>query len=453
MSRFSVCFMLKNALFPAKLLHNSKNSSTFAPKNEFSMEYHYHFRRLLTFLLLTVPFVLTCAQQTNSKFSMTTQFFLEEQREQAEQPANAPDRVTNRSHDDLTAPETPSLIVSPVTIDGVAYISCFIHLNDPSDLDAVRALGVKVQQTFPGQDFVTALAPVAQLEALAEIDNVTLIRVARRMRPMTDVSRNLTHVDDLLNVSPAAKARGFNTKYDGSGVLLGILDIGIDYHHIAFMDTAGNSRVKLAIAYDEETSQLYIYNEEVMKSYYPTTDNSYEDHGTHTASTAGGSSVIVRGDSLVVTNAHDSATYGGMAPGADLLLAGINYLSDTYIMLALQRMVDYADTVGGGGKPLVISNSWGGNAGAHDGVWSCSSFISQHFSDDNPNHIILFAAANNAGSTSKGESGGFFVKKEAVNKDNTLGTILRSTQYGNTTNGYSYTGTVFSAWSPAHLAC
>ena len=55
------------------------------------------------------------------------------------------------------------MIASPDTIGGVAYISCFIQLSNPSDLSAVRALGVRVQETFDGLDFITASVPVHQV--------------------------------------------------------------------------------------------------------------------------------------------------------------------------------------------------------------------------------------------------------------------------------------------------
>lgn len=71
------------------------------------------------------------------------------------------------------------MIASPDTIGGVAYISCFIQLSNPSDLSAVRALGVRVQETFDGLDFITASMPVHQLNALADVENVTKIKVAQ----------------------------------------------------------------------------------------------------------------------------------------------------------------------------------------------------------------------------------------------------------------------------------
>ena len=273
------------------------------------------------------------------------------------------------------------LIASPDTVGGVAYISCFIHLKNPADLSEVRSLGVEVEETFNGLDFVTARVPVNQLEPLAGVDNVTRIKVAQCMRPMTDAARKKTNVDDLLTQSPDAIAKGIPSKYDGSGVVLGIIDTGIDFQHIAFKDKDGNSRIKRAYVYNGSSATEYTESTISNATY----DDNSEDHGTHTASTAGGSSVIVNGSTVTVTDDHANATYGGMAPGADLYLAGINGLSDTYLTNALNRMVTYAD---GQKKPLVVSNSWGSGWGPRDGTGDTSATAIQTTSSSLP-HLTM----------------------------------------------------------------
>ena len=110
-------------------------------------------------------------------------------------------------------------------------------------------------------------------------------------------------------------------------MVLGVIDTGIDFQHIAFKDKNGNSRIKWAYVYDGKSEKEYY----TITNFSPTTDAKDQDHGTHTATTAGGSSVIVNGSTVTVTDNHSSATYGGMAPGADLYLAGVSSLKDTYL--------------------------------------------------------------------------------------------------------------------------
>ena len=404
-------------------------------------------RSVSAFVLIMASTMMLFAQKSNEKFSMTTQMFLNELNEQAKQPAKS---VLNTPN--LNLVKSPNvlkhhrLIASPDTIGGVAYISCFIHLKDTKDLSKVRSLGVEIEETFDGLDFVTARVPVKELEALADIDNVTRIKVAQLMRPMTDVARQKTNVDDILALSSDAIAAGVNTKFDGTGVVLGIIDTGIDFQHIAFKDKDGNSRIKGAYVYDGSSAQEYT----TITSTEPTTDDEGMDHGTHTASTAGGSSVNVNDTIVTVTDNHAATTYGGIAPGADLYLAGVKDLNNTYLVNALNKIVAYADEQG---KPLVVSNSWGSTWGPHDGTGEWADLVSQHFGDNHPNRVILFAAANDAGRSIDNEGGGLFVRKSDATSSSPLGTILRSPTYTNADAGLFYYGVIASAWSSSKLNC
>lgn len=397
-------------------------------------------RVFVTSVMLTAPATMSWAQKVNEKFSLTTQIFLNKQADQSK----GGQRDNSKGKTDRQQSE--SFIASPCMIDGVEYISCFIHLKDASDLTAVLKLGVRIESTFDGLDFVTASVPVKQLEALADIDNVTLVKVAQQMRPTTDKARQLTHVDALLtNTAP-----GVTTQFDGTGVVLGIIDMGIDYNHIAFKDMNGKSRIKGIYCYTGEGNPI-VWNDAMENVTRPevTTDTPGQDHGTHTSSTAGGSSVIIGGSgtemTVTVTDDHANATYGGMAPGADLYLAGIYYLNDVHLINALQSMVTYADKVG---KPLVVNNSWGSSAGPRDCKDELSVLVHQYFGDEHPNRIILFATGNNAGDGAW-EHGGNYVYKNKANSSNPLRTIIRY----NGTGGNSYRSYIATAWSEKPLNC
>ena len=110
----------------------------------------------------------------------------------------------------------------------------------------------------------------------------------------------------------------------------------------------------------------------------------------------------VNGSTVTVTDDHANASYGGMAPGADLYLAGINNLSDTYMSNAIKKICDYAD---GQNKPVVVSNSWGSQWGPHDGTGEWADLINEYFSDSKPNHICQFASSNDGGKSKDNEGG------------------------------------------------
>ena len=409
---------------------------------------NFYFRVIILLFIFTSSTMVLWAQEMSEKFAWTTQMFLKEQAEKVEKPRKRSRRVLGVELTEKMAKQKPqSLIASPDTIGGEAYISCFVHLKDMTDLNQLQSLGIEVEEIFDGLDFVTALVPVKQLESLAAIDNVTRIKVAQIMSPTTDVARQKTNVDELLTTSNDAISVGITDKYDGTGVVLGVIDTGIDFQHIAFKDKNGDSRIKRAYVYDGKSAQEYY----TITNFSPTTDDKTQDHGTHTASTAGGSSVNVNGSTVTVTDDHSSATFGGMAPGADLYLAGVSSMKSTYLMNALKKMVEYADAQD---KPLVVSNSWGSQMGPHDGTGEWADYVGQQFGDSHPNHVILFSASNDAESRSKeDEGGGYFVKKNSASSSNPLGTILRSNIQDNINSGVYYLSCISSAWCSKQMKC
>ena len=397
--------------------------------------------------------VFAQSDDVSKKLSVTTQLFLDELKGEISFERNTQnekklglkpvdmDLRWNRKHRDR-------MIATPDTIDGEVYISAFIRLEDDSQLSELEALGVQVQCSFDN-GLITANIPVDKINEVAAISNVQRVNVASLMTPATYKAREATHVDDLLTLSNDAISSGLTNKYDGTGVVLGVIDTGIDFQHIAFKDKNGNSRIKRAYVYNGSRAQEYSN----FTATSPTSDDRTADHGTHTSSTAGGSSVIVNGNTVTVTDDHANATYGGMAPGADLYLAGINGLTSTYLANAFQKICNYADEVG---KPVVVSNSWGSQYGPHDGTDDFGAVVSRYFGSSHPNHVCLFAASNDAGKSKDNEGGGYHLSGSA-SKSNPLGAILRSATYTNTDAGYYYTDIIANAWarstSVSTIAC
>lgn len=390
--------------------------------------------------MIVAVFSFTLAfAQNEEKYSVTTQLFLQEQAGNIDLDAHTKASATEKRlglHPvaDSRMRKYDRFVAAPDTIDGQVFMSAFIHLKDNTNLSELEALGVQVQTVF-GNGRITALIPVDKVEAVAAIDNVTKIKAAQMMRPTTIAARQKTNVDDILTQSADAIAAGLDKVYDGTGVILGVIDTGIDFNHIAFKDKNGNSRIKQAYVYNGSNASTYTGSNITSTL----TDDNSEDHGTHTSSTAGGSSVTVNGSTVTVTDNHASAAYGGMAPGADLYLAGVSGLSDTYMTNALNAMITYADQQG---KPLVVSNSWGSQLGPHDGTGDWADLVNQNFGPSHPNRIILFAASNDAGK----DQGGISLSGTATSA-NPLGTILRSHYYSDTDDGFHYEGILASAWA------
>ena len=389
------------------------------------------FALLLGFIAIGMTALAQAIPYAN-KLSATTQLFLQE----LEQPNihRAPA---------FTVPVTPKhpgkhqqrLYASPDTIDGQVLISAFVRVTSDSDISALEALGVHVEAKFKN-GLLTTLIPVDRINEVAEIEGVKKISVASLMRPLTDKARQTTNTDDVLTLSNDAVSAGLSKIYDGSGVILGVIDGGIDYQHAAFKDKNGNTRIKGVYNYNGSATTRW-----TGSGTLPAYDDRLSDHGTHTSSIAGGSSVIVNGSNVTVTDNHANATYGGMAPGSDLFLAGTNNLDDVRIATAMQDMYNYALAEG---KPLVVSNSWDSHIGPHDGTGYFADIVNQLFGN-NTNNACLFAVGNEAGNADPSEGGGYYISGSA-SSNNPLGTIVRYGAYSDADNGLIYQGILASAW-------
>ena len=300
-------------------------------------------------------------------------------------------KTLSSQQDTIEPKEEESLpFATPFTLKGQKVVQCWINMTD-NDYSGIEALGVLIQTKFDKR--VIANIPVNVLEKVAALKNVTKVSVAKKLKKHTYRSRVLTNVDDVLYLTSDAKTAGLLQAYDGTGVVLGIIDTGIQFSHAMFKDANGNSRIKKAYIYDESVGDLVEYSGSAVSSL--TYDTADETHGTHTSAIAGGSDytatayVYTTGTSPTPVQ---NAKFGGMAPNADLVLCGLgDELTDANLSACIKNISDYADEVG---KPCVISLSLGSHYGPHDGTGDFAEICKQY---TGPGKIIVYAASNDAG--------------------------------------------------------
>jgi subtilisin family serine protease len=150
--------------------------------------------------------------------------------------------------------------------------------------------------------------------------------------------------------------------YTGKGVVIGMIDGGIDPHHVTFLNSdRTESRVKRFIQTksSEEASSgelitnIYSTPEEIAAA---PADNSCSGHGTHTSSIAAG--------------AWTGNDYKGVAPDADLVLVTMgSELYDDEIAYGMNAVAQYASEKG---QPCVMNLSLGSTIGPHDGTATLS---------------------------------------------------------------------------------
>ena len=240
--------------------------------------------------------------------------------------------------------------LTPHIVNGERRVATFVTVDDENARTQLEAQGFDITACYG--NLLTVDAPLTRLAQIAETEGVKRVSVARNMRLKTDRQRSTANVD------AAHAGTGLTMPYTGNGVVVGVVDVGIDYNHMAFKDAAGKSRV-VRVFKPSNTSTITIGGKKISGVEYSTpeaianltTDYNSESHGTHTSAIAVGTKV---GD------------FGGMAPNADIVLCGMgDDLSDASILSAVEYVFAYAESEG---KPAVVNLSLGDHAGAHDGT-------------------------------------------------------------------------------------
>ncbi|MDO4510313.1 MAG: S8 family serine peptidase [Bacteroidales bacterium] len=261
-------------------------------------------------------------------------------------------------------------------------VDVFITLRDTGNTSGITALGGKVGARFSGM--ITAQVPVGSLEAIAALPEVEQVSIGEQMVADTDSTRAQAGVE----YAWEGLRHNLPANYDGTGVVFGIVDSGIDFNHAAFQDSLGNTRIKRVYMPGNTTgTQVIIGGTALPGSEFDstriaqlTTDYASSSHGTHTASIGVGTKV---------------GAYSGMAPGADIVICALgNSSTDVNMANSLKYITNYAKSVG---KPCVISVSIGTKKGPHDGT----SKICKIYDEVGQNDAIICLSAGNLGGVAR----------------------------------------------------
>ncbi|MDE6126468.1 MAG: S8 family serine peptidase, partial [Muribaculaceae bacterium] len=261
-------------------------------------------------------------------------------------------------------------------------VSMLARIADDSALDALRVAGADVEQREG--DIVVLSAPLSKAEAVASAEGVVTASLSKQLytydwsSPVgTDFSRQVLGLDKIHEgVSPLPQV------YDGSGVVLGVIDAGIDVHHVNFKDADGNYRVKRAFKHavvGNSSVTLTADTPEKMAKF--TTDNAAMTHGTHVMGIAAGS--------FRDTEAG-APDFRGAAPGADIAVScGVS--DNARLIKGARMIVDYAKSEG---KPCVINISMGNNVGPHDGTDEFPAALGNMIAEEG---VVVCVASGNEG--------------------------------------------------------
>lgn len=239
----------------------------------------------------------------------------------------------------------------------------------------VIALGGRVNTVVGDRPAIlTVRLPIDRLISLAGIPGVITVSASAPLAPALDRSVIDIRADDVW----ALQSRGLPVT--GEGVLIGVVDTGIDWSHPDFKDAWHRSRI-VAI-WDQTGSGLppagFDYGTE-WRRWQIDAGQPWEldtdGHGTHVAGVAAGS----------------GPQYTGVAPGAELIVVK-SRMDTASIIDAWNYIVTKARNMG---RPVVINNSFGAHFGAHDG----SADYERALDALSGRGVIFTAAAGNEGQT------------------------------------------------------
>ncbi|MGI8839053.1 MAG: S8 family serine peptidase [Pyrinomonadaceae bacterium] len=266
--------------------------------------------------------------------------------------------------------------------DNSVRVNVAVLLSVHSEAE-LQSAGFRVQSRVG--DIATLDVNVDQLPDLALLESVRKIFASVVRRPLNDRARQSAGVENTSGQRTVAQT--------GRGVVVGIIDTGIDFRHADFTVPGSGgrqTRIKAMLDMTEYGTQSpdpgwnyslpgksavigHLYTEAdinaALQNPKPADQNAdiikqrdKVGHGTHVAGTAAGNGLA----------SPTTGTYAGMAPDADLIIVKASRQNDdeadfdtTDIINGLEFVKQKASELG---KPFVINLSIGGQVGPHDGT-------------------------------------------------------------------------------------
>jgi uncharacterized repeat protein (TIGR02543 family) len=186
----------------------------------------------------------------------------------------------------------------------------------------------------------------------------------KMMKPQLDVSVPEILADQVWNTAKYPGVRDSNGRIvDGTGVIIGVADSGIDYLHQDFYFPNGTS--KILYIWDQTTSGRapdgYNYGNECTPNDIQTKTCTESDNGGLSLVTGHGTAVAA----VTASTGQASHNYYGVAPGASIIAVKLVDGSENYVIDAMSYMIMKARELN---RPLVIVHSLGDSLGSHDGT-------------------------------------------------------------------------------------
>ena len=255
--------------------------------------------------------------------------------------------------------------------------------------------------------------PISLVERVAECSQVQTMEFGNTMSPDMNYGRSAANVDQVQN---GFSYNGSTVSYDGTGVVTGVMDSGMDPNHANFRDADGNLRVTRLWNFNGSNGSCVTYDTPARIGSF-STDTRSTTHGTHVAGIMAGSYTgtgqWMKQSSASAISFSKSSTaipFKGVATGSEIAMSAAPSLTDANILTGVKKIVEYAESAG---KPCVINMSLGSNRGPHDGT----DLYSRTLASLGERAIICMSAGN------EGDLN-MYVTKTLTGTSNTLKTFI-----------------------------
>lgn len=299
----------------------------------------------------------------------------------AGQSASVAARTLPRSVVKRSGPQAEAMVAATIRFSG-----------DP--FPALRQLGVKIGSMT--QSIATADIPLSKLSQVSQVPGVIFVEAAKPLKSRLSSSVPATGATALRAGMPMQWTGG-----TGEGVVVGVVDDGLDFRHPDFLKADGTTRLlgmwdmRSAAQGQPPTGFTYgmectptLLNQAISEGASSTAcaQPSTGNHGTH----VGG---IAAGNGQATGNGQAAFRFIGMAPMADIVSAnaiGGGVEASNAVIDGINYIKQKAQQAG---KPAVINLSLGSYFGNRDGTSNYETALSEAGGAG----VVIVAAAGNEG--------------------------------------------------------